>query len=138
MIELNPAHNTNTTPPRSLLPEFLPVVEKTKLLYSSWIVIHRKIPRTERFGIGLRIDNAFLDLLTALRRASFSELKQKIPILDIAIVKIDDIRFFLQILWENRLMSNEQYVSFGTEIETIGKNVGGWKKEILKKTSTPK
>lgn len=32
-------------------------------------------------------------------------------------------------------MSNVQYASFGSELETIGKNVGGWKKEMVKKTS---
>ncbi|MEK7609878.1 MAG: four helix bundle protein [Patescibacteria group bacterium] len=98
-------------------------------------MIHRKIPRTERFGLGNRIDNAFLDLLTVLRRASFTEPKQKIPLLEIAVVKIDDIRFFIQLLWENKLISQEQFISFGTEIYTIGKNIGGWRKEIVKKTS---
>lgn len=82
------------------------------------------------------MDGAFLDLLTAIRRASFIGPKQKIPLLEIAIVKIDDIRFFLQLLWENRLMSSEQYATFGAELETIGRNIGGWRKEMIKKTST--
>jgi hypothetical protein len=134
MSELNPSHIDKVTPP----PTFLPVVEKTKKLYAIWILIHRKIPRTERFGIGLRIDNAFLDLLTALRRASFSEPRQKIPLLEMAVVKIDDIRFFIQLLWENRLVSNEQYISLNLNLETIGNNVGGWRKETIKKTSPTK
>jgi hypothetical protein len=135
MSELNPSHIDKVTPPP---PTFLPVVEKTKKLYAIWILIHRKIPRTERFGIGLRIDNAFLDLLTALRRASFSEPRQKIPLLEMAVVKIDDIRFFIQLLWENRLVSNEQYISLNLNLETIGNNVGGWRKETIKKTSPTK
>jgi hypothetical protein len=106
-----------------------------KSLYASWIIIHRKIPRTERFGLGGRVDNAFLDLLTALRRASFAEPKQKISLLEIAVVKIDDIRFFAQLLWENKLISDNQFSSFGINLEDIGKNVGGWKKEMIKKTS---
>lgn len=81
------------------------------------------------------MDNAFLDLLTALRRASFANPKQKIPLLEIAVIKIDDMKFFVQLIWENKLMSSEQFTSFGAELETIGKNVGGWRKEMIKKTS---
>jgi len=136
MFTPHSSHTSNNTPPRPISPVSLPVIEKIKSLYAAWIVIHRKIPRTERFGLGARIDNAFLNLLTALRRAAFTETKQKIPLLEISIVKIDDVRFFIQLLWENRLMSNDQYLSFGTEIETIGKMVGGWRKEMIKKNST--
>lgn len=114
------------------------MVEKVKRLYATWIQIHRKIPRTERFGLGSRIDNALLDLLTALKRASFSELKTKVAILEIAVVKVDDIRFFIQLLWENKLMSDDQFIYFGAELEVIGKNVGGWRREMIKKTSASK
>jgi hypothetical protein len=55
-----------------------------------------------------------------------------------AVVKIDDIRFFIQLLWENRLVSNEQYISLNLNLETIGNNVGGWRKETIKKTSPTK
>ena len=130
------SHDSNNTHFEGVPQTFLPVIEKLKLLYVSWIMIHRKIPRTERFGLGARIDNAFLDLLTALRRASFSEPKHKLPMLEISVVKIDDIKFFIQLLWENHLISNEQFIFFGNELEMIGKNVGGWRKEIKKKTST--
>jgi hypothetical protein len=136
MAKLDSSHISDSTPSPRLSQVFLPVVEKVKILYTSWIVIHRKIPRTERFGLGARVDNAFLDLLTALRRASFTEPKQKIPMLEIAVVKIDDIRFFVQLLWENRLLSNEQFISFGNELEAIGKNIGARRKEVIKKTST--
>lgn len=136
MTKFDSSHSLNNTDYVGISQTHLPVIEKLKILYISWITIHRKIPRTERFGLGTRIDNAFLDLLTSLRRASFSEPKQKIPLLEIAIVKIDDIKFFVQLLWESKLISNEQYISFGNDLEIIGKNIGGWRKDMIKKTST--
>ncbi len=111
------------------------MIEKVKTLYKQWMIIHRKIPRTERFGIGLRIDNAFLDLMTSLRRAMFSRPERKIPLLEIALSKIDDIRFFTQLLWETKLISNEQLTAFGKGLESIGNDTGAWRKGVIAKTS---
>ncbi|MEK7496692.1 MAG: four helix bundle protein, partial [Patescibacteria group bacterium] len=46
------------------------------------------------------------------------------------------LRFFIQIMWENKLIPNNQFTLFGEEIESVGKNIGGWKKELLRKTPT--
>lgn len=130
MSELNPLHTIKGTP----TPTILPVLEKVKGFYKEWMPVHRKIPRTERFGIGMRIDTTLLDLLMALRRAGFASGERKIALLEIAIGKIDDVRFLFQLLWETRLASNEQFILFGKKIEEIGKDVGGWRKGVLAKT----
>ncbi len=114
------------------------MLEKTKTLYKIWIPIHRKIPRTERFGFGTQLDSALLDLLMTLRRTGFSSGERKIPLLEIAIGRIDDIRFLVQLLWETKLISNDQFTHLGELIEEIGKNVGGWRKGIIAKTPPTK
>lgn len=98
--------------------------------------MHRNMPRTERFGIGLRIDTFFLDLLEFLRKAAYSSIPKKLEILDNALTTTDSIRFFLQISWETKLIPNDQFIAIGKEIEEVGKMVGGWKKGLLAKTPT--
>jgi hypothetical protein len=93
------------------------------------------MPRTERFGIGLKIENLFLDLLELLRKATYTSARQKTPILEIAITKTDGLRFFLQIAWETKLIPNEQFIILGQEIESIGRNINAWKTGILAKNS---
>lgn len=100
--------------------------------------MHRNIPRAERFGIGTKIDLLFLELLELLRKAVYSSIEEKIKILDDAIVKIDSLRFFIQLLWETRLISNNQYTVLGTDMESLGKMVGGWKRGLISKTSAVK
>ncbi len=134
MTQLNFTHKEDITPP----PRLLPVVEKTKDTYKNWITIHRNIPRTERFGIGLKIDSLFLELLEILRTATYAQIMEKIKILENGLLKIDSLRFFVQILWETRLISNSQFITLGGDIENIGKMVGGWKKGIIIKTSANK
>ncbi len=90
--------------------------------------------RTERFGIGKRIDGLYLDLLEGLRKAAYSGLRDKIQLLSQAILDADALRFFLQMTWELSLITTERYIPLGQEIEEIGRMVGGWKKGLLAKT----
>ncbi len=110
------------------------MLEKVRALYKEWIPVHRKIPRTEKFGIGMRTDSTILDLLIILRRTGFASGDRKIAMLESAIGKIDDTRFLFQLLWDTHLISNDQFILFGQKIEEIGRDVGGWRKGILAKT----
>jgi len=87
--------------------------------------------RTERFGIGDRIDVLWLDLLDALRKAAYTSGQDKIAPLDEAIRRVDAVKFFLQIAWESELMAQSHFITLGKDIEEIGRMVGGWKKGLL-------
>lgn len=118
--------------------KILPVLEKAKIIYTNWLQIHRNIERTARFGLGLKIDNLFLELLGFLRKAVYTPADKKIILLDAAIEKTDEIRFFLQILWENKFCPNKQYILLETEIQNLGRMLGGWKRGLISKTSAIK
>ncbi len=90
--------------------------------------------RSERFGIGDRIDKLWLDLLEALRKASYASANTKLASLDEAIGRVDAIRFFIQIAWESGLMAQIHFITLGRDVEEIGRMVGGWKKGLLAKT----
>lgn len=100
--------------------------------------MHRNIERIARFGIGTKVDILFLDLLELLRKATYTPINKKLVLLEATSDKIDSLRFFFQLLWETKLVSNKQYISLGAEIEGIGKIIGGWKKGIISKTSAIK
>lgn len=109
------------------------MIERAKTAYKLWLVAHRKMARSERFGIGDRIDSLWLDLLDTLRKAAFATPIEKISSLDEALRRIDSVRFFLQIAWESKLMSQSHFISLAKDIEEIGRMVGGWKKGLLAK-----
>ena len=92
--------------------------------------------RTERFGIGDRIDALWLDLLDTLRKAAHTAPAEKIACLDEAIRCIDSVRFFLQIAWETKIMADSHFIALGKDVEEIGRMVGGWKKGLLTKKTT--
>lgn len=111
------------------------MIEKVKSVYGAWLPVRRNMPRTERFGIGTKIDSFFLELFDLLRNAAYANPYDKIPLLEKAITKIDGIRFFLQLSWELSLMHNNHYAVIAKDIEEIGRMVGGWKKGLIAKTS---
>lgn len=88
----------------------------------------------EQFGIGKRTDELFLTLMETLRRASFAAHQEKIALLTHAIGVTDSLRFFLQIAWENVLIRQNQYIPLATDIEEIGRMIGGWRKGLIAKT----
>lgn len=93
--------------------------------------------RSERFGIGDRIDTLWLDLLDSLRKAAYASANQKVPALEEAARAVDAVRFFVQIAWESGLMSQSHFISLGKDVEEIGRMVGGWRRGILAKTPAP-
>jgi len=114
---------------------FPPVIEHLKNAYKQWIAIERNLPKCERFGLGQRIDLLFTDLLDVLQRASFSPIESKISLLSDSLVKIDSLRFFIQLCWELKLIPSKQFTTLGKDVESIGKMIGGWRKGLLTKTS---
>ena len=114
-------------------PQLLPVIERAKAAYKIWLIVHRKMARSERFGIGDRIDKLWLDLLDSLRKAAYASIDQKLSSLEQAARAVDAVRFFIQIAWESGLMAQSHFISLGKDIEEIGRMVGGWKRGILSK-----
>lgn len=107
---------------------------KLKEIYKNWLARYRDFPKVERLGIGQKVERAFLDVLELIFLASYSSPEQKLPLLTKAILRIDSIKFFLQIIWESKLLTTEHYVALSTNTEEIGRMIWGWKKGIESKT----
>ena len=90
--------------------------------------------RSERFGIGDRIDSLWLDLLDSLRKAAYAPVNEKLGALENVSRMVDAVRFFTQIAWESKLMAQSHFISLAKDIEEIGRMVGGWKRGIQTKT----
>ena len=91
--------------------------------------------RDERFGIGTKIDTLQLEILDMLRTASFVAMHRKPELLAHAIGKTDSLRFFIQIAWDAKLISNKHFEELGSQVEAMGRMVGGWRKGLLAKNS---
>jgi hypothetical protein len=106
------------------------VILKEKELYCLWIKLHKNFPKVERLGVGQKIEQSFLAVLEYTFIAAYLPPDQKIVVLGRTVSKLDILKFFLQLAWENKLIPTEQYVELSMKLEEIGRMLGGWKKGL--------
>jgi hypothetical protein len=105
-----------------------------KETYGFWLTLYRDFPKVERFGIGNKIEQNFLDTLELTFCLSYLSPEHKIPLLNKAITKLDIVKFFCQLAWESKLLSTDKYSDLLSQLEEIGRQLGGWKKGLQSKT----
>lgn len=54
--------------------------------------------------------------------------------LSVAIARLDNLKFFLQLAWENKCLANSNYAELSSQLEETGRMLGGWKKGLEMKT----
>lgn len=94
------------------------------------------IPKLYRYTFGGKIDKLFLEVLEIIFRAQYATPEQKLQYLIAGSGKIDLLKFFLQIGWENKLIDNIKYSALSKELDEIGRMLGGWKKGLETKLSS--
>lgn len=110
------------------------ILQKAKIAYTLWFSIVQNIPKTHRYTLGGKVEAYFLEMLEYIFTALYLPLDRKIPRIEMSISKLDGVKFFAQIAWENKCIANKQYAELSERLEEIGKMLGGWKKGLEKKT----
>lgn len=110
------------------------MLQKAKAAYSFWFQVCNNIPKTHRHSLGSKVDNYFLELLKCIFSALYLSGEQKVKRIETAIGKLDGVKFFSQIAWENKCVSNKDYATLSEKLDEVGKIIGGWKKGLEKKT----
>ncbi len=111
---------------------------KLKTAYKNWLALFHHFPKVERFGVGQKIERSFLDALELIFLSGFAPTEQKLPILTKAVTRLDVLKFFLQIAWENKLLTTEHYSTLLANIEEVGRMLYGWKRGLESKTPARK
>lgn len=115
-------------------PEQPTVLVKAKEAYSEWFRLFNSFPKIYRGTLGAKVENYFLELLESIFTALYLSPSQKAVRLTTAISKLDGVKFFLQLAWENKCLSNEQYASLSEKLQRTGRMLHGWKIGLEKKT----
>lgn len=98
-----------------------------------WLEYLQHLPKIHRFTFGSKINALFLELLELIFIASYLPKELKNSQLSKAASKLDLLKFFCQIAWENKLLDNKKYAFLSQELGQIGKMLGGWIRQLGKK-----
>lgn len=111
------------------------VLSRSKEAYRDWHKNLVNLNRLDRYTVGARIDDTFLSFLELIFRASFAHDKfEKLSLVSQAAGKGDILKFFLQIGWEQKVISHAHYGSCILSLDEIGRMLGGWKRSLQEKT----
>ncbi|MDP2951019.1 MAG: four helix bundle protein [bacterium] len=110
------------------------VISKTKEAYQLWLAIYKNFPKTERFGLGQKISSLFIETLELNFIALYLPPEQKIVMLGKTISRLDVLKFFIQIAWENKLIPTDKFVMLSQQLDEVGRMLGGWRRGLQSKT----
>lgn len=78
----------------------------------------------------------FTDLIELILAAGFAARANKLPIIQKAGIKLDTLKYFLQIAWELKILDNKKYIEISIPLVGAGKMLGGWQRQLIKEAPT--
>jgi len=108
------------------------VLQKITQAYKLWHSYLPHIERLTRYSLGEKINLLFIELIELVIIATYSAREQKIIIVDKACIKLDLLKYFLQIAWEIKAIDNKKIAQLSEPLNESGKMLGGWKKQLTK------
>lgn len=110
---------------------------KSKEAYREWHRYLENVKKIDRLTLGNKIDNIFLDVLELLFKATFAHDKfERLSLVSNSIGKLDLLKFFLQIGWEEKIIDNTKYKNLIVLLDEVGRMANGWKIYLNQKTPT--
>lgn len=106
------------------------ILERIKGAYLMWLNIVPHMPKHNRYTIGERIENKFLDLLELTHTTYFSNREIKINNIPKCILLSDTLKFLVSVAWTSKLISHKQCEEIALKLDEIGKMLGGWLKSL--------
>ena len=75
---------------------------------------------------------ALIALSCLLLAASRTAKEHKLPYLRRADRELDTVKFLLRVAWEIKSIDNNKYIELSKQLDTIGKMLGGWQRQVEK------
>jgi hypothetical protein len=95
-----------------------------------------KLPRSQKFVFGDRIQNQLSEVLEQLIRAYYSPPEVKRSILSDVNIQLEILRHYFRLGFDLGFYSSLVYGDFAEKLNEIGRMVGGWLKTIPATTSS--
>lgn len=100
--------------------------ELYKVIY--WLA--DKIPKRDRFGIWIRIENICLEIFEKVTTAAFTPRPEKIKPLADARTKIEILKRLVRLTRELDIIEDKHYLDLEGRLQEISKMLAGWLKYL--------
>lgn len=110
----------------------MPVLQKLVSAYKLWHEYLPHFPKTSRYTLGEKIDSLFVEVVEYIAVASYLSKQDKIPYVKKATLKLDVLKFFLQVAWEIKALDTKKYIMLSEKLNEIGRMLGGWNRQLIR------
>ncbi len=114
--------------------KLIPVILKLKDIYGVWQGYLSHFPKANRFTLGSKIDDVFLNAIEFCFLASYSRTSEKLLLIDRCISRIDLLKLLLQLAWDIKAIDEKKYVHISELLNEAGRMMGGWRRQTVNKT----
>ena len=118
----------NTTPPRNNLD--VTIVHKITELYKDLYKLADKVPKRDKFGIYLKIENICLDTLQVAINAALKSKEEKKPLLLDLHLKVENLKHLIRICHDLKILETTPYIYLEEKLQEISKMALGWLKYV--------
>jgi len=80
------------------------------------------------------VNQLFIELIELTLAATYSGREQKAAVVERASLKLDLLKYFVQIAWELKALDNQKFGALSQPLGEAGKMLGGWRKGLQNKT----
>lgn len=93
------------------------------MLWHSFFVY---LPRLPRLTLGVRVDNLFTEILEIVLTARYTKREERKKFLDELSRKLENLKFFVTLLWEAKILDASKYGQLSQKLATAGRMLGKW------------
>lgn len=98
--------------------------------YKKIYLLSPKLPKKDRFGIYLKIENICLEIINLLIAAALENKINKFPPLNSARIKIEILKRMFRIACELEIVETKKYLDLESDLQEISKMTNGWIKYL--------
>lgn len=103
-----------------------PIVQKIYDFYRDFYLICEKMPKKDKYSIGLKVQSIALELLELTIEASNLNHKEKLIPLEKASTKADLLKILIRLSCDIKAIDQKKYIKLEEQLQEIGKMLGGW------------
>jgi hypothetical protein len=92
------------------------------------------VPRLVRYSMAEKINLLFIEVIELILTAGYAGKEHKAPVIQKASVKLDSLKFFIQLAWEMKAFDTKKFTALAMPLVEAGKMLGGWQKQSLNET----
>jgi len=110
----------------------VPIFQKSYDLYKQLHGYRRLVPKQDRYTVYERAEESLLAFMSHIFKASTAAKESKLLLLQRATTELNQHRVFVRLLKDVKALDNKKYIQLQTNIDEIGRMLGGWIRSVNK------